>query len=234
MTIGQAAAVRLKRVLSPFWGLWLAGLALFAVVAALAAFYDYFPADLRIARAIQDIDVPAWGGAVGFTNQAGDTLWASVSWAIVIVGLGGLTRWRDAAYAFVAIAPRGANALLKVVVDRPRPSADLVRVSENASGAAFPSGHVTGAVTFYLLLFVIAFFAVRQPGLRMALQGFCLFMVLVVGPGRVYSGAHWPSDVLGGYLLSALFLVPVLRFYLPAGRLAGGQPDLGGATAVVN
>lgn len=213
MTTQQMAAARQKQTFSPFWTLWLIGLAVFALMAVLAAFYDRFPADVRIARAIQDVDVPAWGGAAGFTNQAGNTLWATVSAAVVLAGLGALACWRDAAYMFGAVAFRAANHLLKLIVDRPRPSADLVRVSEDASGTAFPSGHVVAAVTFYLLLFVIAFFAVRQPVLRTALQGLCLFMVLVVGTGRVYSGAHWPSDVLGGYLLSALFLAPVLRFY---------------------
>jgi undecaprenyl-diphosphatase len=207
------ATVQPRRSLSPFWRLWLAGLALFVVAAVLAAFYDRFPADPRIARAIQDFDVPAWGGAAGFTNQAGGTLWASVSWVVAIAALAALARWRDASYLAVTIAPRGVNALVKLLVDRPRPSAELVRVSENAPGSAFPSGHVTAALTFYLLLFVVAFFVVRQPGLRWALQGFCLFMALMVGPGRVYSGAHWPSDVLGGYLMSALFLIPTLRFY---------------------
>jgi len=221
MTSEQAlAAVRPKGAPSLFWRLWLAGLVLFAVVAGLALFYDYFPADLRIAHAIQDVDAPGWGGATDFTNQAGDTLWMGIAWGIVILGLLALARWRDAAYLFVAVLPWIANALVKAAVDRPRPPASLVRVSEDASGSGFPSGHVTSAVTFYLLLFVIAFFSVRQPALRMALQGFCLFMALVVGPSRVYSGAHWPSDVLGGYLLGALFLAPVLRFYW-RGRKAG-------------
>jgi len=208
-----------------FWRLWLAGLVLFLLLAGLAVFYDYFPSDQRIANAVQGIDVPALGGAFGFTNQAGDTLWASASWGIVIAGLALLTRWRDAAYLFLAIVPRGVNPLVKVIVDRPRPSPTLVHIGEDASGSGFPSGHVTSALTFYVLLFVIAFFAIRQPALRAALQGFCLFMVVVVGPGRVYSGAHWPSDVLGGYLLSALFLAPVLRWYW-SGREPGAGPVL--------
>src|SRR3972149_5611225 len=104
-----------------FWRLWLAGLVLFLLLAGLAVFYDYFPSDQRIAKAVQGIDVPALGGAFGFTNQAGDTLWASASWGIVIAGMALLTRWRDAAYLFLAIVPRGVNPLVKVIVDRARP-----------------------------------------------------------------------------------------------------------------
>ena len=52
--------------------LWAAVALLLGALALFAAFYDRFPADERIAHAIQDIDVPAFGGFVDFVNLLGD------------------------------------------------------------------------------------------------------------------------------------------------------------------
>jgi membrane-associated phospholipid phosphatase len=38
-------------------------------------------------------------------------------------------------------------------------------------------------------------------------------MILIVGPGRIYTGAHWPTDVFGAYLYGALFLIPMIVAY---------------------
>ena len=40
-----------------------------------------------------------------------------------------------------------------------------------------------------------------------------LIPLVLVGPSRIYLGQHWPSDVLGGYALSVLLLVPYCWAY---------------------
>ena len=69
------------------------------------------------------------------------------------------------------------------------------------------------ALTLFGLLFLLVPVVVRRPLPRLALQGFCLLVVLGMGPASVYTGAHWPSDVLGSFVLSALYLALVLRYY---------------------
>jgi undecaprenyl-diphosphatase len=72
---------------------------------------------------------------------------------------------------------------------------------------------VVTALTLFGLLFLLVPAVVRRPLPRLALQGFCLFVVLGMGPASVYTGAHWPSDVLGSFVLGALYLALVLRYY---------------------
>jgi len=207
-----AARARL-RSLGLFWPAWLGALALLALLSALASFHNYFPADLRIAHWIQrDGGIPLWGGTATFLRDLGNLpsilIWVAAT-ALLLVA----RRYAEGLVVFSSILPRVAQLLLKELVERPRPAADLVRVSEHPGSFSFPSGHVVIAITFFGLLFLLAPELVRQRLPRWFLQGFCLFVVLGMGPASVYTGAHWPSDVLGGYVLSVLYLAAALRYY---------------------
>src|SRR3990172_6167473 len=69
----QPAASARPRLLLPGVALWLA-VALFTLFLSVCAyFYDYFPADVRIAHAVQGIDVPAFSGFMNFMNALGNT-----------------------------------------------------------------------------------------------------------------------------------------------------------------
>jgi undecaprenyl-diphosphatase len=187
--------------------------ALFCFLGVLAVFYDRFPADERIAHAIQGIDVTAFGGFMDFTNVVGDG-WVSIPIALACTLAFAFVRagW-EALLVLLSFVPRVFNGLLKEWVERPRPSDELVQVTSDASGYSFPSGHVVGTAVLFGLLFFLIPVLVRWRTPRWALQFGCLLMVLAAGPARVYVGVHWPSDALGGYLLALLFLLPALMLY---------------------
>ena len=84
--------------------------------------------------------------------------------------------------------------LFKALVGRPRPSG-------LASG--FPSGHSTAAATFAIILIYITTRERLNPHARRALQALGLALMLLVGWARIVLQAHWPTDVLGGFLLGA-------------------------------
>ncbi|MSQ61666.1 MAG: phosphatase PAP2 family protein [Dehalococcoidia bacterium] len=69
---------------------------------------------------------------------------------------------------------------------------------------------MVNTITFAGLLYVLI---VVRTAVRAA-------FIIAVGPARVYAGAHWPSDVLGGYLIGAVLLVVIVRFYRT--RVSGG------------
>jgi undecaprenyl-diphosphatase len=102
--------------------------------------------------------------------------------------------------ATVALAT-GLQQSLKAVVGRARPVwPDPV---DSAHYAAFPSGHaMTATVVLGLLLWLLHRRGVGRVLWRTAVT---LAVVSVAGVGltRVWLGVHWPSDVLGGWLLGA-------------------------------
>ncbi|WP_375448334.1 phosphatase PAP2 family protein [uncultured Fibrella sp.] len=75
------------------------------------------------------------------------------------------------------------------------------------SGYSFPSGHSATAMTLYGLLGYWLVRGRRRIGNRW-LVGLCAAgLILVVGFSRIYLGVHFLSDVLGGYLLGACWLI---------------------------
>ncbi|MCX4450595.1 phosphatase PAP2 family protein [Streptomyces sp. NPDC087866] len=90
---------------------------------------------------------------------------------------------------------------IKAAVGRDRPRwADPV---DTASYAAYPSGHaMTATVSCGLLLWLLHRSGAR-PRVWRAAVGAAAVSVLGVGLTRLYLGVHWPSDVLGGWLLGA-------------------------------
>ncbi|MGX4763223.1 phosphatase PAP2 family protein [Holzapfeliella sp. JNUCC 72] len=95
-----------------------------------------------------------------------------------------------------------SNLLLKEWIARPRPSAlHLV----NASGFSFPSGHAMNS----LFLFGV-FYLIYKPYIPQKLQFMfktaCLLIPLLIGLSRVVVGVHYPSDVIGGFLLAIVGL----------------------------
>ena len=179
-------------------------------MAALAAVRDTFPGDLFLAHRWQDVDVPALGGTLAFANALG-VVWAA---AAITVGVAALLvlrdRWLEGGLVILTLVPRGLEVVIKDLVGRARPSEHLVRVSEEASGSGFPSGHVVGAMVFYGLILYLTPRLIESKPLRVLLALFCVFMILVTGPARVYTGAHWPSDAVGGYLFGLLCLAVLI------------------------
>ncbi|NGO77006.1 phosphatase PAP2 family protein [Streptomyces sp. YC504] len=123
--------------------------------------------------------------------------------AVVVVGL-----WvRGARHFAVLLAVTCtvgtlAQQALKSLVDKDRPQ--WQQPLDSAHYAAFPSGHaMTATVACGLLLWLL-----RRYGVSGAawIGAVVLAAVSVIGVGltRIWLGVHWPTDVLGGWLLGML------------------------------
>ncbi|MEU9308477.1 phosphatase PAP2 family protein [Streptomyces sp. NPDC048256] len=101
---------------------------------------------------------------------------------------------------------------LKAGVGRARPVwPDPV---DSAHYAAYPSGHaLTATVVFGLLLWLLHRHGVAPVVWRTALA-VAVVSVAGVGLTRIWLGVHWPSDVLGGWLLGAMLVALAIAAHL--------------------
>jgi membrane protein DedA with SNARE-associated domain/membrane-associated phospholipid phosphatase len=123
--------------------------------------------------------------------------------------------------ALLALAVGGAVALFdlaKALVERSRPPAS--GWIGHFTGGAFPSGHAALTVAFYGMAAVVLSIG-RPPKARAWLWAAAAVLILAVGGSRIYLGAHWLTDVLGGYALGATWLAVLLIVALPLSRRGG-------------
>jgi undecaprenyl-diphosphatase len=219
--------VRAARRLWRAQTVYLAALAAFAVLAVLARLYAYFDWDRSVELGLQGLRLPGLAGLMSFVSLFGNGL---IPWAMTIVTvLLFLLAGRRSEAAGLSLSAGGGelmNFLFKLLIARPRPTAELVRVSVDLQTESFPSGHVTFYMCYFGFLFFVAY-ALLPRGSRA--RPFALLLtalpVALVGMSRVYLGAHWPSDVLGAYLFGGLWLALSLDLYRRWKRASTLHPE---------
>jgi len=97
----------------------------------------------------------------------------------------------------------GLNSLIKNIVERPRPSHHHY---VSAGGFSFPSGHSASSFALYISILVISLFIFKKLSTKIVISSVCIITVVLIGYSRIFLGVHYPSDVLGGYLLAATIL----------------------------
>jgi undecaprenyl-diphosphatase len=170
-------------------------LAGFAALALLVVVGGELPGD-RVSAPLSSED-GAWALAVVVdlvTGYAG----VAVLTVLLVLLLARLGRRRDAVLCGVSVA--GAllgTALLKQVIDRPRP--ELLSPDVAVSSSSFPSGHAAATAA----VVVAAVLAVR--GTRALVLAVAVGTLLVLGAAfaQLALALHRPSDVVGGWLWAA-------------------------------
>jgi undecaprenyl-diphosphatase len=100
------------------------------------------------------------------------------------------------------------NQVLKLFFDRDRPPFKDTWVYE--SNKSFPSGHAMGSMAIFGFLAFLLILSLPGRRARAAAVAGMGVLTLVIGFSRVYLGAHYATDVLGGFLLGGAWLTGCL------------------------
>jgi len=166
-------------------------LVLFLALSALVAAVGILPGDVAIRRAVLDtIGDPLHG--VALVVNPGGKWWVLGPALLLLLWYSQVARRHWWLWWVMLAVAGGMEQIFKYVVGRPRPSG-------NSTG--FPSGHTTAATAFAVLLIYIVTRERWPRGARWTLTVAAVLLAALVGWARVMLHAHWPSDVLGGFLV---------------------------------
>jgi len=96
------------------------------------------------------------------------------------------------------------NVILKELFSRPRPY-ELIMIEE--TGYSFPSGHSMAAMAFYGFLIYLIWKNSWKRKNKVLATIILSSIILLVGISRIYLGVHYASDVIGGFLISFVYLI---------------------------
>lgn len=182
-------------------------------VALLAAGVQYgarfVSLDLMVVRetnAVAIDDVTRW--MLDASSLGGTTVALSVT-VLAAIGLMVTRHWHAAVAVIVSVLSTQIIVhLIKVQVERNRPPADASHV--DAHGYSFPSAHSATSMALYgmLALFAISHLHGRARHIACGAMG---TVIVLVGATRIYLGAHFPTDVIAGWIVGGVITLAIWR-----------------------
>ena len=167
--------------------------------------------DTKILRALRDPADPskpigpAWieEPLLDLTAIGGSTVLG-----LVIVAVAGYlvlqTRYRTAiVVAITSLSGELLNAAMKHAFNRPRPT--IVPHLRVVYSTSFPSGHAMESAIVYLTLAAILMRASETRLTKLYILGVAALLTTLVGISRVYLGVHYPTDVIGGWIVGFMW-----------------------------
>src|SRR5437763_1258483 len=180
------------------------------------------PGDVGVALALQHFLLPHhW--LASLVDGVSAINWPVPS-AIVVAGVVGLLvtlrRWLAAGTALLTSALADASSYItNEIVRRPRPSDHGLHILHVITTYySFPSGHVVHAVAFFGFVLFLTWQTRRLAPLLWPVRAVLIALIALMGPSRELEGEHWPSDVLGGLLYGAFWLILGLHLDTWAGH----------------
>lgn len=220
--IRQSAIDRARtRSRGAHWSLELPAVILMTVaLAGLSLFVHFNPKpafDVDATRFVEGIHNALFNLAMHFVGQPGYPPQVYVVVVLMVVILWAFKlKWEALMEVFATVGIGVVGLALKMAVDRPRPPAELLNggtVLDNGA-FSFTAGHVQSFMAILGFLWYLSYTLLPKNswGRRIELTVYGL-QIALIGISRVYLGEHWLTDVVGGYLLGAIWLWLTIRIY---------------------
>ncbi|WP_337099178.1 phosphatase PAP2 family protein [Paenibacillus sp. YIM B09110] len=186
-------------------------LSLFIGLASLVGQQQIAVFDDHVAHYIQGFHSDSNTAIMKGVTTAGSGLYVVLIIGVIVITLF-VIGYRRELFFFVGtiVGSSLLNVVLKLLFQRTRP--DMNRIID-AAGYSFPSGHSMSAFTLYGLTIYFLWKHIRHIWLRIAALAIGIGMILMIGISRIYLGVHYPSDVIGGYLMSSVWLFAAIGWY---------------------
>ncbi len=154
-------------------------------------------ADTFIFNVLQNIHTPVADHLMVSVSQLGDAIVTIPITLVLLAWFAWQKHWLAAGHWIAAISfATVITAILKPLLQVPRP----IDIYTGSAAFAFPSGHAITSTVMYGFLAVIIANEIKQSH-RWLPYGAAAIFISAIAFSRLYLGAHWLSDVLGGLAL---------------------------------
>jgi membrane-associated phospholipid phosphatase len=191
-------------------------LLIIAIILSYAASkFTVLPLDLKSYHELREEASPAFNMLMQAVSLLGD---GAVATALVIFAIAIFMirrQWLEAIFMLATTSNVLITLTLKELIHRARP----FPIAENASGLlqganqySYPSGHVLFFVVFFGFFAYLSWLHVAGR-VRVIAVAICAALIILIGPSRVFLGAHWATDVAGGYIIGLIWLFVLIFAY---------------------
>ncbi|NIK11511.1 phosphatase PAP2 family protein [Alkalibacillus almallahensis] len=168
---------------------------------------ESFKLDAMVNQFIVSFNTPWLTDMMGYITETGSVPWLTVATILVVAYLVLLTDKSYWVATFLVINMLGISGLtkgLKLLFERQRPE---TLEQFDGTGFSFPSGHSTGAITFYGFMIYLIVISKLSKGWKWVINGFLTTWILLVALSRVFVGVHYVTDIIAGLAIGLAWLL---------------------------
>lgn len=186
----------------------------FTTLSVFIAKHPILPFDIKASLLVQKLQ-SSWMDKVMLAISFFGELPYSLLSVLVVAAIFYWQKFRREAFYISMVLFSGLIILgVKNIINRPRPTTFYVRLVEVNRFQSYPSGHVLSYVLFFGFLIILMRTLKQIPQItRNVITYISAFLVIMIAPSRIYLGAHWLTDTIGGFLLGIICLFPLCYFY---------------------